>query len=81
MTSLTRETSKANLLNLLQIFIGVLVGHVGRADVELEVRPKIFKIIVVWKLCRKFFLKKQAECYWVCIKAIQILAVRKGRYK
>lgn len=37
------------ILDLLQIFIGVLVGHVGWADVQLEVRSKVFKIIVVWQ--------------------------------
>lgn len=38
-----------NSLDFLQVVVGVLVGHVGGADVQLEVRPKILKVVVVWK--------------------------------
>lgn len=38
------------LLDLLQVFVGVLVGHVGRADVQLEVGPEVLKVIVVGQL-------------------------------
>lgn len=38
-------------LDLLQIVIGVLIGHVGRTDVQLEVWSKVLKVIVVWKFC------------------------------
>lgn len=39
-----------DLLNLLQVVIGVLVGHVGGADVQLEVWSKVLKVVVVWEL-------------------------------
>lgn len=38
------------LLDLVHVFLSVLIRHVRWADVQLEVRPKIFKVIVVWEL-------------------------------
>lgn len=38
-------------LDLLQVVVGVLVGHVGGTDVQFEVWPKVLKVIIVWKLC------------------------------
>lgn len=38
------------LLDLVHVVLSVLIGHVWWADVQLEVGPKIFKIIIVWKL-------------------------------
>lgn len=28
----------------------VLIGHVGGADVQLEVGPKVLKVVIVWQL-------------------------------
>lgn len=39
-------------LDLLQVVVGVLIGHVGGADVQLEVGSKVLKVVVVWELCR-----------------------------
>ena len=39
------------LLDLVQILCGVLVGHVGRAYVKLEVRSKVFEVVIVRQLC------------------------------
>uniref|UniRef100_A0A6B0V7H8 Putative secreted protein n=1 Tax=Ixodes ricinus TaxID=34613 RepID=A0A6B0V7H8_IXORI len=36
--------------DLLEVLWCVLVGHVGRADVQLEVRPKVLKVVVVRQL-------------------------------
>ena len=41
----------AHSLDLLQVLVSVLVGHVGRADVKLEIRSKVFKVVVVGQLC------------------------------
>lgn len=41
-----------NSLDFLQVVVGVLVGHVGGADVQLEVGPKVLKVVVVWKFWR-----------------------------
>lgn len=38
-------------LDLLQVVVGVLIGHVGGADVQLEVWSEVLKVIVVWELC------------------------------
>lgn len=38
-----------SLLDLIHVLQCVLVGHVGWADVQLEVRPKVLKVIVVWQ--------------------------------
>lgn len=46
-----------SLLDLLQVVVGVLIGHVGGADVQLEVWPKVLKVVVVWKLCEASFIK------------------------
>lgn len=37
-------------LDLLQVFIGILVGHIGRTDVKFEIWPKVFEVVVVRKL-------------------------------
>lgn len=39
-------------LDLLQVVVGVLIGHVGGADVQLEVWSEVLKVVVVWELCR-----------------------------
>lgn len=44
------EVLKQALLDLLQVLSRVLVGHVGRADVQLEVGPKVLKVIIVGQL-------------------------------
>lgn len=44
-----RVISPPHSLDFLQVFVGVLVGHVGGADVELEVWPKVLEVVVVWK--------------------------------
>lgn len=36
-------------LDFLQVVVGVLIGHVRRADVQLEVGSKVLKVVVVWK--------------------------------
>lgn len=38
-----------SLLDLIHVLQRVLVGHVGWADVQLKVRPKVLKVIVVWQ--------------------------------
>ena len=38
-------------LYLVEVLQCVLVAHVGGADVQLEVRTKVLKVIVVWQLC------------------------------
>ena len=44
------QVLKQPLLDLLQVLPRVLVGHVGRADVQLEVRPEVLKVVVVGQL-------------------------------
>lgn len=44
------EVFEQALLDLLQVFVGVLVGHIGGADVQLEVGPKVLEVIVVGQL-------------------------------
>ena len=39
-------------LYLVQVLAGILVGHVGGANVQLEIRPKIFKVVIVWQFCK-----------------------------
>jgi len=39
------------LLDFLQVLVGVLVSHVGRTDVQLEVRTVILEVVVVRQLC------------------------------
>ena len=46
------------ILDLVEVFLGVLVGHVGGTDVELEVWAIVLKIVVVGKFCR--------VCVYVC---------------
>ena len=45
------EILKQARLDLIYVLGRVLVGHVGRADVKLEVRPIILKVVVVRQLC------------------------------
>lgn len=44
------EVFKEPGLDLVEVLRGVLVSHVGGADVELEVRPKVLKVVVVRQL-------------------------------
>ena len=37
-------------LDLVQVLWRVLVGHVGRADVQLEVGPEVLEVVVVGQL-------------------------------
>ena len=46
------QVLKETLLDLLQVLVSVLVGHVGRADVKLEIRSKLFKVVIVGQLIR-----------------------------
>ena len=39
-----------DLLDLVHVLAGVLVAHVGRGDVQLEVGAKVFKVVVVREL-------------------------------
>lgn len=41
-----------NSLDFLQVVVGVLVGHVRGADVQLEVGSKVLKVVVVRKFWR-----------------------------
>ena len=38
-------------LNLLQILGGILIGHVGRTNVELKIGAKILKVVIIGKFC------------------------------
>ena len=38
-------------LDFLHVLCGVLVGHVGGADVKLEIRSVVLKVVVVGQLC------------------------------
>ena len=38
-------------LDLLQVVIGILIGHVGGADVQLEIWSKVLKVVIVRELC------------------------------
>lgn len=42
-----------DLLDLVHVLVRVLIGHVGWADVQLEVRPKVFKVVIVRQLCNR----------------------------
>lgn len=48
--SMRRFSNSRCLIDLLKVFVGVLVGHVRRADVELKVRPEVLKVIIVGQL-------------------------------
>lgn len=39
-----------NILDLLQVVICVLVGHVGWTDVKFEVWAEVLKVVIVWEL-------------------------------
>ena len=41
------------LLDLVEIFWRILVGHVGRTDVQFEVRAKIFKVVIIGEVCNE----------------------------
>ena len=38
-------------LDLVEVLWGVLVGHVGWTDVQLEVWAKVLKVVIVRQLC------------------------------
>lgn len=42
-----------SLLDFVHVLLGVLVGHVGWADVQLEVGAKVLKVVIVWELWRR----------------------------
>lgn len=46
------NASTAHSLDLLQVVVGVLIGHVGGTDVQLEVWPKVLKVVIVWEFCK-----------------------------
>ena len=41
------EVLKEFEFNLLQVLRRVLIGHVGRTNMELKIRAKIFKVVIV----------------------------------
>ena len=41
------------LLDLVEIFWRILVGHVGRTDVQFEVRAEIFKVVIIGEICNE----------------------------
>lgn len=43
---------KQSILDLLQVFGCVLIGHVTGRDVQFEVRPEVFKVVIVRQLIR-----------------------------
>ena len=45
------EVFKETRLDLVDVVRSVLIGHVGRADVQLEVRPIVLKVVIVRQLC------------------------------
>lgn len=45
-----RQVKVVCLLDLVHVLLSVLFGHVRWADVQFEVGPKVFKIIIVWEL-------------------------------
>ena len=38
-----------DLLDFVHVLRSILIGHIGRGDMQFEVRSKIFKIIIIWK--------------------------------
>jgi len=44
------QVLKEPCLDLVNVVGGVLVGHVGWTDVQLEVRPVVLKVVIVWQL-------------------------------
>ena len=44
------EVLKEPSLDLVEVVESVLVGHVGGTDVQLEVRTKVLKVVIVWQL-------------------------------
>ena len=42
---------KEPCLDLVDVVGGVLVGHVGWTNVQLEVRPVVLEVVIVWQLC------------------------------
>ena len=44
------EVFEQALLNLLEVLVGVLVGHVGWANVQLEVGAEVLEVIIVGQL-------------------------------
>ena len=47
------HTTDASSLDLVEVLWRVLVGHVGRTYVQLEVRTKIFKVVIIGEVCKK----------------------------
>ena len=39
-------------LDLIEIFTSILIGHVCGADMQLEVRSKVLKVIIIWQLLK-----------------------------
>ena len=44
------EVLKKPSLDFIEVVESVLIGHVGGTDMELEVGPKVFKVVVVGQL-------------------------------
>jgi len=40
-------------LNFIEIFTSILICHISRTDVKLEIWSKVLKVIVVWEFCNK----------------------------
>lgn len=49
------------LLYLFHILRSILVSHVGRANMQLEVWPKILKVIIIWQFYQK---QRQKKYIW-----------------
>lgn len=52
---------KQPVLDLVHVFLCVLVGHVGGADVQLEVRPEVLKVVIVRQLCNRNIIEKSEQ--------------------
>ena len=55
------------IFDLVEVFLGVLVGHVGGTDVELEVWAIVLKIVVVGKFYRREVFVCVCVCVCVCV--------------
>ena len=44
------EVLKESSLDLVEVVECILIGHVGGADVKLEVRSKVLKVVIVGQL-------------------------------
>lgn len=45
-----RVAEGTDSLDFFQVLVRVLVGHIGRTDVKLKVRSKVFEVVIIGKL-------------------------------